>query len=283
MLLDFIEKHPTRALDRQSCDWVLGLGLDDDRLLDLADASGRRLVGCLFAGMDNPDGVAELLVLGYRDGPEAADVMAQVAVWARDEARRAGAAGVELALPTALAGQARLLEERGFRIAYELHRMMLEAVADSSWLDLQPPAGTRWVDLDGDNLTSAHSCYRRAFATTSGAQTPTEEVFRKLYLAADWRPRVLISAGKVVAYLRVTWLRQDRLLGEVRTVARDPNSSLAGLGKAAMAEALRDLRRLGARDAFLEVASDNERALALYRKLGFRAIETVAVHRLVFS
>lgn len=59
---------------------------------------------------------------------------------------------------------------------------------------------------------------------------------------------------------------------EILTVAVHPSNRGGGTGRALVAEAMRRLYRERIDHAFLEVAADNEAALAIYRRLGFRMV-----------
>ena len=278
-LVGFAEEHPTRRLDRQSTRWVIEhIGLAQDRLLDLADDEGRRLVASMFWG-DNPDSAAELLVVGYRGGAGGPPALTQALCWAAAKAAEAGAKQLEVSLPAALAGAACAVTAQGYRLIYRLLTMQLDAIGDCRQLDLSPPGDLIWTALSEDNVDSAHECYRRAFAPISGAQVPDLVTFRTLMLQAEHRPRVLLAGRRAVAFARVVLLDETARHGEVRLIARHPQAPAAGLGKAALAEALRQLLRLGADSACLEVASDNERAIGLYRRFGFVTCEQTGVYR----
>ncbi len=56
---------------------------------------------------------------------------------------------------------------------------------------------------------------------------------------------------------------------EILTIAVDPTLRGKGVGRALLAESLRQAASAGARTIFLEVAQDNAAALALYKRLGF--------------
>ena len=56
---------------------------------------------------------------------------------------------------------------------------------------------------------------------------------------------------------------------EILTIAVDPTVRGKGVGRALLAENLRQAARAGARAMFLEVDQDNAQALALYERLGF--------------
>jgi ribosomal-protein-alanine N-acetyltransferase len=51
-----------------------------------------------------------------------------------------------------------------------------------------------------------------------------------------------------------------------------PRSRRRGLGRALLEDALAEARRIGAREIWLEVAANNEAAIALYREYGFEDV-----------
>jgi len=57
---------------------------------------------------------------------------------------------------------------------------------------------------------------------------------------------------------------------EVLTIGVTPAARRRGVARALMAAALPAARDLGAMEAFLEVAVDNDPAITLYERLGFR-------------
>lgn len=269
-LLDFVERHPTRQLDRQTAGWIIEkIGHEEGRLL-VADAGGRyQLVASLFVETGSSHRTAELMVIGYRATADGARRFRDALAWAEQRAADAGAHRLEVSLPPALAELAPVTCERGYQSRYRLLWLVLDGITRSPWLDVGPPAGFAWSSLAADNVASAHRCYARAFASVPGAQVVSCELFRSMMLAAEQRPRVLLADGRVMAYVRIVWHDEAARRGEVRSIACDPDAQGRGLGKAALAEALRELQRMGAVDACLEVASENERAIRLYERFGF--------------
>jgi mycothiol synthase len=67
--------------------------------------------------------------------------------------------------------------------------------------------------------------------------------------------------------------------GELYVVAVDPSHHHAGLGRAVASAGLAHLAAGGARGAFLYVGGHNDRALRLYRGLGFTAAGSQPVWR----
>src|SRR5699024_4836974 len=58
-------------------------------------------------------------------------------------------------------------------------------------------------------------------------------------------------------------------MGEVYVIAVDPQVHARGLGRALLVEGMRRMLRAGAEAIELYVESDNEKALPLYRRVGF--------------
>ncbi|RLB47692.1 MAG: hypothetical protein DRI90_26075 [Deltaproteobacteria bacterium] len=277
-LLDFIDQHPTRPIDRQSASWVVDqIGLSQGNLVDLTACGQRFMVAVLFESMDNPAGAAELFVLGYRPSLGTPEQLVEAVAWAEAKAARSSARCLEVSIPPVLMPLELVLRAQGYQLMYRLLTMHLGHVAPPNELTVELPGDLGWANLSEDNVRSAHDCYRRAFAGTSGTQVPDLELFRSTILKAEQTPRVLLSGDRVVAFSRVAWHDEQAGRGEIRAVARDPDFDRARLGQAALLEGLRTLEQLGATSACLEVASDNEPAVGLYEKFGFQTQEVAEV------
>jgi len=59
---------------------------------------------------------------------------------------------------------------------------------------------------------------------------------------------------------------------EIMTIAVSPDMRGAGLGEALIAKGCAALKAIGVSVLFLEVAEDNDAAIALYKKCGFKAM-----------
>ncbi|MBW2525862.1 MAG: GNAT family N-acetyltransferase [Deltaproteobacteria bacterium] len=278
--LDFVERYPTRPLDRQTASWLIErLGAPQERLLDVVGPNGRQLLAMVFANMRNPDEAAELWILGYRGDANGPDAVARAVVWAKAKAAAAGARCLDLTLPAALQTLAPRLRAEGFEWVYDNYTMVLESIATTSLVQTPTPPDLRWTELGHDLAASAYECYAAGFAEVSGAQIPSLDTFRATVLTAEIKPRILLEGSRVVAIARVVLLDAAAGRGEIRSIARHPSARGRGLGKLLLAEALRTLIGSGATEACLEVASDNAAAIGLYEQSGFETRETTAVYR----
>lgn len=97
-----------------------------------------------------------------------------------------------------------------------------------------------------------------------------------LWSAEQWRreledgqrPGLGLRRGDALLAMACGWLVLDEL--HITLVAVDPHHRRRGLGRRVLLELLAEGRRLGAERATLEVAADNQAALVLYDRCGFR-------------
>lgn len=91
-------------------------------------------------------------------------------------------------------------------------------------------------------------------------------------MAAEQEPTLVIeAAGALVGTVRLSRHGEE---GGVYGFVVDPARQGRGIGAAALRLGCEQLRREGARRVRLEVAVDNERALALYTRIGFARVAT---------
>lgn len=279
-LVAFVQAHATRPLDEETAWWLIErLGRPRGHLVTVDGRGGPQLVGVLFAEMDNRDQAAELMIAAYRHDEKGPDAVDRALSWAEPLATAAGANHLEVALPATLGPLEARLVRRGYQLAYRNLTMALDPIGTRGTAALAPAAGLRWIDLDEAHAAAAHECYAGAFAGISGGQVPDLETFRSTLATARHRPRLLLERERVVAFARVALLPGQENVGEVRSIARHPAARGRGLGRAALDEALRQLKRLGATRACLEVASDNGPAVQLYEQSGFTTRASAAVLR----
>ncbi|GAB6166448.1 GNAT family N-acetyltransferase [Thermostilla marina] len=67
----------------------------------------------------------------------------------------------------------------------------------------------------------------------------------------------------------------DPELGGIQNVGVLPEERCRGLGRALLLQSLRGFQDAGARRVYLEVTAENEGAIRLYRRLGFKTTKTV--------
>jgi len=99
---------------------------------------------------------------------------------------------------------------------------------------------------------------------------PAEEVARLIADPAILGVAALDPAGGALRGFALARLAADE--AEILTIAVEPSCRGRGVGRALMADALRQAAYAGARAMFLEVDGENRPALALYRRLGFAKV-----------
>lgn len=165
--------------------------------------------------------------------------------------------------------QARLrpwVEQAGFSAAYRvvvLKRPLADA--DLAWA---PPAGLCFRPLGPADAAAYIQVHNDAFLTSpnGGVLDETELLADLAGLAhpdlmqvgyADDRPAIVLTAAL------------DGRAGEIEALAVAPSHQGRGLGRAALCQALRTLRRHGAEAATLLVVETNSPAITLYQRNGF--------------
>jgi mycothiol synthase len=89
-------------------------------------------------------------------------------------------------------------------------------------------------------------------------------------MGQEWfSPRNVLMAWRGDRLVGFNWLKQVDQLGEIYVLAVDPALQGGGLGRALVLDGLQRLSDLGCELACLYVDADNQRALRLYRSLGF--------------
>ena len=109
------------------------------------------------------------------------------------------------------------------------------------------------------------------------------ELERQLFGAGAWTPgmvaaelagtgrwyRAAVSDGQLVGYAGL-WYDGD--VTQVMTLGVDPDYQGCGIGRALLQSLIDESIRLDAKGIFLEVATNNQAAISLYRSVGFLPI-----------
>jgi ribosomal protein S18 acetylase RimI-like enzyme len=138
--------------------------------------------------------------------------------------------------------------------------------------------GWRWVPVDETRVDLAHAAIAEMFAgAASLSLSPLPDFRRTLSTGPDvWR--ALLDGERLAGLIRVIGVGAGE--GRVGMLGRMPSYRGRGLGAHLIAEALRLLAERGAHDVTLDVESENERALSLYRHFGFDVVSRLPVLRI---
>lgn len=93
-----------------------------------------------------------------------------------------------------------------------------------------------------------------------------------LYYAASDRAGFLVAeaAGRLAGYIVARRTELRRTVGEIPSIAVRPELRDQGVGSLLLRQGITHLAAKGVTIVHLQVAVGNERAIALYRRLGFR-------------
>lgn len=146
------------------------------------------------------------------------------------------------------------------------------------------PEGYRWLAWD-EALLEAHaeakfrSFYEEidsvvfiSLSTLAGCQYLMQEISRK----HGFCPQATWLIGCADGYCgTVQGVRERSGLGAIQNLGITPAHRGRGLGRSLLLQALHGFLRAGLGRAFLEVTAQNEGAIRLYRRLGFRCRKTL--------
>lgn len=136
------------------------------------------------------------------------------------------------------------------------------------------PAGYTIRNMAGeDDLERRVAVHRAAFAPSR----MTVEKHRAVMASPTYRQDLDLFAvapdGSYASYC-IVWFDAANRLGLFEPVGTHPDHQRRGLGKAVLAEGLRRLKALGARNAFVSSTGDgNPASNALYESVGFRLVD----------
>jgi GNAT superfamily N-acetyltransferase len=146
------------------------------------------------------------------------------------------------------------------------------------------PRGYRWVPWDDSLLalhadTKYHSFHGEidasvfpSLATPQGCFYLMGEIRRRPGFIPEATWLILCAEGGCGT---VQGVRERSGLGAIQNLGVVPAHRDRGLGSALLLQALHGFRRAGLSRAFLEVTAQNEAAVRLYRRLGFRCRKTI--------
>ena len=243
------------------------------------DDDGPAVVATVIDRTVNGADAANLEILGARAplGAEAVwDLVASPGLaFARGGARRA----LHLALyPWLIEGveeTERVRRARGFAPAYTSY-VMRRAPAAAPLQPLEP--GWRWAPVDEARVDEAHAAIGEMFAGAASLSLSPLPDFRRTVLTGPDVWRALLDGERLAGLVRVIDVRAGE--GKVGMLGRMPSYRGRGLGARLLAEGLRLLAERGAHDVTLDVDSENERALSLYRQFGFEVASRTPVLRI---
>ena len=146
------------------------------------------------------------------------------------------------------------------------------------------PAGYRWVPWD-DALLETHaevkfaSFFEEVDAVvfpSLGCRLGCSHLMREIRAKPGFRPEStwLVSCADGFCGT-VQGVRERSGIGSIQNLGVTPLHRGKGLGRALLLKALHGFRQTSLHRAFLEVTAQNDSAIRLYRRLGFRCKKTI--------
>jgi hypothetical protein len=146
------------------------------------------------------------------------------------------------------------------------------------------PAGYFWLPWD-ESLMEVHAEVKyRCFADeidgvvfpSLGCRIGCSQLMVEIRRKHGFRPEATWLIGCPGEYCgTVQGVRERNGLGAIQNLGITPGHRGRGLGTALLLQALQGFYRSGLGRAFLEVTAENEGAIRLYRRLGFRCRKTL--------
>jgi ribosomal protein S18 acetylase RimI-like enzyme len=236
---------------------------------DAAADGGIALVALVVDVIESASAPADLVVLGAR-GDLAADAFArEVIAPALAFARGVGRSRLLLERPAFVDGIDATLARAGFAPAFDSFFMRRASGAPPEGPAPRLPSGWSWRPLDETIVGAAHAALGEIFRDSVSTTTPPLDEFRRGALGAVPGYYVLLDAAVVAGLVR---LSVEGGSGEVTILGRSPAYRGRGVGRVLMDHGLRVLAALSVDVVTLDVAAENERALALYRDFGFEIV-----------
>ena len=122
--------------------------------------------------------------------------------------------------------------------------------------------------LTGDDFESLFAAFTAAFSDYMVKLSPTREQLLEMFTRRGWVPELSVAAFEGGAMVAFTVNGADGARAYDSGTGVIPTHRRRGLARALMERSFEELR--GRREYVLEVLDNNERAIALYRDLGFR-------------
>jgi mycothiol synthase len=200
---------------------------------------------------------------------EGRGIGARLLAWTEERERGRGAETHRQRVASTNGRASELLSAAGYRHVRTVWQMV--SPLPSPVPQAPPPAGVRMQPIDPSmDAEALHAADAAAFAKNADFIPETLEDFRTEHLATSQFDReasvVARRNGEIVGYALCQ--RLSGQVGYVDVLAVAAAERGRGLGAAIVTHALAAFARAGLREARLEVASDNPRAVRLYERAG---------------
>jgi ribosomal protein S18 acetylase RimI-like enzyme len=272
-IMKFAQEHPWRPVwpEDMKRRFLTNLVSSDDLILEVTDNDRLVAVGVLIDEIQNPGNQACLEVLGVEaDGNEISRIekLVHLAADRIPESKH----GFQVTLHHSLLVSDEWFTRNRLEPYYETFEMVHKSPMEAAKISA---SGIEAVN-DAD-LPELYSVLQESFKDSPDVSIPPFEQW-KINRQANpsaftW---VLKDQGRITGFIT---LRRNLGCGEIPTLGVLPAERKRGTGRLLLSYALNKLAVMGLSTCELTVATSNEKALGLYRSLGFQVVD----HYRVFS
>jgi ribosomal protein S18 acetylase RimI-like enzyme len=271
----FAEAHPWQPA------WPAGLIrrfltqlISSEKLvLESLDSKGERLVlGVLLDRVNNPVNHACLEIIGLRTGGDLEARLEPILelAWSRLPANRSG---LQFGAHESVVFGREWLARNGLVSYYDTFEMVNSNPA------LLPKSQCMGIEaVKSEDLENLYSATRECFKDNPDTSIPEYQEWRSHRLT-DRTSELWVHKenGKILGFINLV-IEPGSSGGEVRTLGVLPSARRRGLGRAMLTYALNRVVAAGLSRCVLTVAGQNEKALDLYRSLGFEVTDRCCVY-----
>jgi ribosomal protein S18 acetylase RimI-like enzyme len=273
-ILDFISSHPWRpAWSRDIAHrFITQLISSPHHLLDFSENGRRLAVFVLLDKIKNKGNNANLEILAIRNDANAAALIGKAIVSAL-EILPSQFSGIEITLLESLPFRSELVRNYSLKPYYETYQMKLDSLAN-----IKNPPAYIGVQLAGPtDEKEVYAVLEQSFRDNVDTNIPPYAEWSQYRAISKNKSftAIMRDGGKIVGFVT---LNIDQ--GEINTIGVLPEMRGYGYGRDLILWGLNFLAERGHKSAKLTVAIQNQKALELYQKLGFKSSEHCCVYRI---
>lgn len=269
-----------RAPARRGQGWVGGRVLEDlvrgpEAVIEVRDGEDLRMLAAIVDTGTTRDDTASLqVVAGYPEGvPERA--VADLVNLAERVVSSGPRSALDVPLCSATRGWEPVLVERSYQPAYSVWEQIRRAPSPQP--SSAPPPGWRWRELGPSDAEAYHRLLLRALGEVPGALVPSTGELRRWLASSRARPEALVcQVDRLMGWVFAT---AGPAGGVIRSLGRDPQLHAQGFGDVLLSRAIDRLSRREVAQVRVEVAADNQPAVALTGRHGFQTESAAPVLR----
>jgi len=276
VLVDFSQKNPWKPqypshLVRRFLNELVS---KRDLIFDFHDDNGRVASAVLLDKVNNPANDACLEILGLRADIDPRAIVREFLELAKEKVS-VNRSGFQFALPQNSELNGSFLQELGLQEYYDTYEMKADLTGIGGYSS----------EITSATMDDCHQVYKvlcEAFAKNPDTSITDIEAWEKNFLKSPdsffflWKDK-----GDLLGFANL--VVDDNKSGEVRTIGVLPQARGLGLGYKLLNHCLQKCQELDLSECHLTVAVTNHKALGIYLRSGFKAVEKFKCYRMSFN